>query len=71
MFKVISYLALPFSVSPEKGAATSVYLASSPEVQHVSAKYFVNCKPAEVKTPFNTDDARELLWNISACLVGL
>ena len=30
--------------SPEKGAATSIYLAASPEVQSISGKYFVDCK---------------------------
>jgi retinol dehydrogenase 12 len=64
-FKVVSLLALPFSVSPEKGAATSVYLASAPEVAHVSGKYFVNAKPAALKTKFNTDEVRESLWSIS------
>jgi hypothetical protein len=31
-----TYLLLPFSLSPQKGAATSVYLASSPEVKNIS-----------------------------------
>jgi NAD(P)-dependent dehydrogenase (short-subunit alcohol dehydrogenase family) len=65
MFKVISFLALPFSVSPNEGAATSVYLASSPDVKEVSGKYFTNMKPAAFKTKFNTDALCELLWKIS------
>jgi NAD(P)-dependent dehydrogenase (short-subunit alcohol dehydrogenase family) len=69
IFKVISYLALPFSVSPQKGAATSVYLASSPEVKQVSGRYFVDSKPTAFRTKFNTDEVRELLWNISICLL--
>ena len=32
----IKYLASPFAISPEKGARTSIYLASSPEVEAVS-----------------------------------
>lgn len=30
-----------FAISPERGARTSVYLASSPEVEGVSGRYFV------------------------------
>ena len=35
----------PFILSPEKGARTSVYLASSPEVAEVTGQYFVKCRP--------------------------
>jgi retinol dehydrogenase 12 len=66
MFKVVSYLALPFSVSPEKGAATSVYLASSPEVITVSGRYFTSCKSAAIKSKFNTETIRQRLWAKSA-----
>ena len=37
----------PFVLTPEKGARTSVYLASSPEVADVSGRYFVKCKEAD------------------------
>ena len=66
MFKVVSYLALPFSVSPEKGAATSVYLASSPEIATVSGRYFTSCKPTAIKSKFNTETIRRHLWEKSA-----
>jgi retinol dehydrogenase 12 len=66
MFKVVSYLALPFSVSPENGAATSVYLASSPEVITVSGRYFTSCKSAAIKSKFNTETIRQRLWAKSA-----
>ena len=64
-FRLMSYLALPFSVSPQRGAATSVYLASSPEVQEVSGKYFSNLRPTVFKTRFNTDESRKSLWDLS------
>ena len=66
MFKVVSYLALPFSVSPERAAATSVYLASAPEVATVSGRYFTSCKSAAIKSKFNTETIRRLLWAKSA-----
>jgi len=62
MFRVISYLALPFSLSPQEGAATSVHLASSPMVRQLSGLYFTNCRPAAIKTKFNTDTVRRALW---------
>jgi NAD(P)-dependent dehydrogenase (short-subunit alcohol dehydrogenase family) len=70
MFKVVSYLALPFSLSPQQGATTSVYLASSPEVRQVSGEYFVNSRPAAFKTKFNTAEVRESLWSISEKSLG-
>jgi retinol dehydrogenase-12 len=65
MFRVISHLALPFSISPEEGAATSVYLASSPTVRQLSGGYFTSCKPAMIKSKFNTDIIRGALWEKS------
>ena len=65
LFKVISYLARPFAISPEKGAVTSVYLASSRDVKGVSGAYFTNCREKPVRSKFNTEQNRELLWNIS------
>lgn len=65
IFKLISYLALPFSVSPERGAATSVFLASSPVVRYITGEYFVDSKPAAYKTNFNTEEVRQELWRIS------
>jgi retinol dehydrogenase 12 len=65
IFRVISYAALPFSLTPAKGAATSVYLASSPDSTQVSGQYFTNAKAKNVKTAYNTRENRELLWGLS------
>jgi retinol dehydrogenase 12 len=65
VLRVISYAALPFSLSPDKGAATSVFLASSPDSTQVSGRYFTNAKSKNVKTAYNTQENRELLWNLS------
>jgi NAD(P)-dependent dehydrogenase (short-subunit alcohol dehydrogenase family) len=57
--------------SPAKGARTSVYLASSPEVEGVTGEYFVSCKPAKTG-PLASDRAlAKQLWDESAALVGL
>ena len=65
LFKLIALLATPVAVSPEKGAATTVYLATSPDVAAVSGRDFANSKPKPVKSKFNTEKNRTLLWDIS------
>ena len=65
IFQAISYAALPFSLSPDKGAATSVYLASSPDAAQISGQYFANAKVKKVKTASNTQENRDLLWTLS------
>src|SRR5919197_5188771 len=64
--RLVSYLSLPFSISPFEGARTSVYLASSPEVKGVSGQYFVKSKRAPVKNKFDTAENRALLWDLSS-----
>ncbi|GIL82627.1 hypothetical protein Vretimale_11990 [Volvox reticuliferus] len=54
-----------FMLEPAQGAATSIYLASSPEVEGVTGKYFVNCSRAvSSNDSYNHDTARRL-WEIS------
>jgi NAD(P)-dependent dehydrogenase (short-subunit alcohol dehydrogenase family) len=65
VFKMVAYLALPFAVSPEKGASTSVHLASSEDLKGASGEYFTQSKVTAVKTKFNTKSDRELLWDAS------
>ena len=68
--RLISYLSLPFSVSPSNGARTSVYLASSPEVRGISGQYFARSKRAAVKNRFDTAENRALLWSLSSKAVA-
>lgn len=58
-----------FFASPEKGATTPVYLASSPAVDGVSGKYFIDCR--EVAPSAEALDAKvgETLWQASEALV--
>jgi hypothetical protein len=64
-------LARPFAISPERGAQTSIYLASSPEVATVSGRYFVSCKPAHSSSASTDVDAEEGLWRLSEQMTGL
>lgn len=60
-----------FMASPKKGAKTSIYLASSPEVEGVSGKYFVKRKEAKsVKSSYDEELAKRL-WDISISLTNL
>ncbi len=60
-----------FLQTPEKGAQTALYLATSPEVEGVTGKYFIKGKQAS-SVPISYDEAlQERVWNISADLVGL
>ncbi len=70
-FVPIVALLRPFMRSPENGAATSVYLASSAEVEGVTGKYFVNRK--EKKSNQSSYDSATItrLRDVSASLVSL
>jgi NAD(P)-dependent dehydrogenase (short-subunit alcohol dehydrogenase family) len=60
-----------FGASPEEGAETSIYLASSPEVETVTGKYFARKKPiSSSRESYNEATARRL-WEVSERLTGL
>lgn len=59
------------SISAEKGAETSVYLATAPEVAGVSGQYFYRCQPAQSSAASRDQAAQERLWQISAALTGI
>jgi len=61
-------LAKLFAISPEKGAETIIYLASSPEVANVTGKYFYKCRPTTPSAPALDDRAALALWERSAVL---
>ncbi len=54
-----------------KGAETSIYLATSPEVEGVSGKYFVDCQQVQSSPVSYDETAAQQLWAISADMVGL
>lgn len=63
--------ASPFMLSSEKGADTGVYLASSPEVEEVTGRYFVKRKITEPSALAQDDEAASRLWIISEELTGI
>ncbi len=64
-------LGKPFMKSPEKGAETPVYLATSKEVEGESGYYFKNKEKIEPAKIALDDILTEKLWDISEKLTGL
>ncbi len=72
--RVLSFLVklvMRTGISPEKGAETSVYLASSPDVEGVSGKYFSDCKEVRSSKESYDDAVAQRLWEVSAELTKL
>jgi NAD(P)-dependent dehydrogenase (short-subunit alcohol dehydrogenase family) len=60
-----------WAISVDEGAETSVYLASSPEVERVSGEYFYK-KQSVPSSQYSYDEATaERLWRVSAEMTGL
>jgi NAD(P)-dependent dehydrogenase (short-subunit alcohol dehydrogenase family) len=62
-------LIAPLLTSPEKGAATTIHLATSPEVEGVTGKYFKNKKPVSPHKAASDPETRRRLWEASEKLV--
>jgi len=61
----------PFELSPNRGARTSIYLASSPEVEGVTGRYFVRRRPHRSFPVTYDEGAAKRLWDVSTKLTGL
>jgi len=59
------------TISPERGARTSIYLASSPEVEGVTGKYFARCRQQKSSEASHNEEAARNLWELSEELTGL
>jgi len=65
LMKILRPIVRLIAISEEAGAKTSIYLASSPEMENVSGKYFVNEKAVESSNvSYSRDDAKRL-WVMS------
>jgi NAD(P)-dependent dehydrogenase (short-subunit alcohol dehydrogenase family) len=71
LLKGIFKLASRFARTPEKGAQTVIYLASSPEVQGASGGYYFDCKLTAPSAAAQDEAAAERLWQVSEQLVGI
>jgi NAD(P)-dependent dehydrogenase (short-subunit alcohol dehydrogenase family) len=64
--KILISMLRPFFRTPEAGAATSIYLASSPEVEGLSGKYFTGCKETRSSRESYDQAIARRLWELSA-----
>jgi NAD(P)-dependent dehydrogenase (short-subunit alcohol dehydrogenase family) len=60
-----------FAISPEKGAQTIIYLASSDEVAGVTGKYFYKCREATPSEEAQDAQAARRLWIETERLAGI
>ncbi|MES2304769.1 MAG: SDR family oxidoreductase [Gemmatimonadota bacterium] len=59
-----------FTVSPAEGATTPTYLASSPDVEGVTGRYFIKSRPATSSLISHDSVLGARLWNLSLRLTG-
>jgi NAD(P)-dependent dehydrogenase (short-subunit alcohol dehydrogenase family) len=58
-------IAMRCILTPEKGATTSVYLSCSPEVTHISGRYFEKCIPVPSSSTSYDRDLQRRMWEVS------
>jgi retinol dehydrogenase-14 len=70
-FQIISPLVRPFLKTPAQGARTPIYLASSPDVEATTGRFFANRKSKTANEAAGDMDVTARFWRVSADLVGL
>jgi NAD(P)-dependent dehydrogenase (short-subunit alcohol dehydrogenase family) len=71
LFQTVVKVAKPLgAISPEEGAKTIIYLASSPDVEGRSGGYYYKNRPATPTKEAQSDADAKRLWDISARLSG-
>lgn len=61
---------LPFMASPEKGAQTTLWAASSSELADVSGAYFKRRRQIDTGSKTHDESTARRLWEVSEALVG-
>ena len=70
VMSLVMGLLAPFSRNAAEGAQTSIYLASSPEVEGVSGKYFEDSKAVPSSPASYNRAAAERLWQVSLEMIA-
>jgi NAD(P)-dependent dehydrogenase (short-subunit alcohol dehydrogenase family) len=60
----------PFQITPRRGARTSIYLATSPDVVAETGRYWVRSKPGHMSRRARDDEAAARLWDESERLIA-
>jgi len=64
-FSRLVVLGAPFLASPEKGARTTLHVATAPELSGVTGRYFSDCREKTPSRAARDDDAALRLWQVS------
>jgi retinol dehydrogenase 12 len=70
MWGMLMPLAHMFAISPEKGGETTIYLASSPEVDGVTGKYFAKKQAVKSNAASYDQAVQKRLWDVTQTLVN-
>jgi NAD(P)-dependent dehydrogenase (short-subunit alcohol dehydrogenase family) len=70
VISMVLRLAKPFLLTAEQGAATSIHLASSPDVEGVTGCYFARCRAVRSSAASYDEALQERLWALSLRQVG-
>lgn len=68
--KTIVKLLKPYFLTPEMGASTAIYLATSPDVEHVTGKYFYRCWMTKTSKAAKSKKAARKLFLLSEKITG-
>lgn len=60
-----------FLKTPEQGAETSIYLATSPRVDGVSGEYYADCRPSPSSPESQNMEVAKKLWDLSLELTNV
>jgi NAD(P)-dependent dehydrogenase (short-subunit alcohol dehydrogenase family) len=61
----------PFQLTPERGAQTPLWAATTAELAGVSGHYYKKCAPATMSPQAQEQSVREMVWARTLDLVGL
>ena len=65
------HIAHLFAISPDQGAETSIYLASSPDVERMTGKYFSRKQAVESSEASYIIQDQHTLWELSSQMTGI
>ncbi|MEM2143174.1 MAG: SDR family oxidoreductase [Candidatus Thorarchaeota archaeon] len=68
--RLLFRISRPFMISPERGARTSVYLASSGDVEGITGRYFQDCREARSSPISYDEDLQRQLWEYTEDLIA-
>ncbi|MBX5482967.1 MAG: SDR family oxidoreductase [Myxococcaceae bacterium] len=70
LLKLAMAIARPFMISPEKGAETTIYLATAPELEGQSGGYYARKKKIAPSKAAQSDETAKRLWDVTETLIA-